>query len=49
VRPEDPVDDAIDMVGPGTRGQSDGEAGLGVSQDSHEAPQDAQHDEEDEG
>jgi hypothetical protein len=45
---EGAVDDALDMVGPGSWGQSDGEANVGVSQDSEQAPQDAQHDEDDE-
>jgi hypothetical protein len=44
-----PVDDALDMVGPGPRGQPDGEADVGVRQDSKQAPQDAQHDQHDEG
>jgi hypothetical protein len=47
--PKDPVDDALDMVGPGTRGQTDGEANVDVRQDSEQAPQDAQHDQDDEG
>ena len=49
MRAEHAVDDAVDMVGPGSRGQPDGEADVGVSQDSNETPQDAQHDEDDEG
>ena len=48
VRPQHAVDDAVDMVGPRSRSQSDGEADVGVSQDSKEAPQDAQHDQDDE-
>ena len=44
---QDSVDDAVDSVGPGSRGQSDGEADVGVSQDSEQAPQDAQHDQDD--
>ena len=47
-RPEDPVDHAVDLVGPRTRSQTNGEADVGVSQDSDQAPQDAQHDEDDE-
>lgn len=47
-RPEDPVDHAVDMVGPRPRSQTNGEADVGVSQDSDQAPQDAQHDEDDE-
>jgi hypothetical protein len=32
--PEDPVDHAVDMVRPRTRSQTDGEADVGVRQDS---------------
>jgi hypothetical protein len=46
---KDAVDHALDMVGRGSRGQSDGEADVGVRQDSEQAPQDAQHDQDDEG
>lgn len=46
---KNPVDDALDMVGPRSWSQTDGEADVGVSQDSKEAPEDAQHDEDDEG
>ncbi len=45
---EDAVDHAVDMVRPGPGGQSDGEADVVVSQDSEQAPQDAQHDQYDE-
>jgi hypothetical protein len=31
---EDAVDDAVDVVGPASGSQTDGEAGLGVSQDA---------------
>jgi hypothetical protein len=47
--PEDSVDHAVDMVGPRSWSQTDGEADLGVRQDSDQAPQDAQHDQDDEG
>src|SRR4051794_25715906 len=49
MRPEDAVDDAVDMVGARSGSQTDGEANVGVSQDSEQAPQDAQHDQDDEG
>jgi hypothetical protein len=45
---EHAVDHAVDTVGPRPRSQTDGEADVGVSQDSNQAPQDAQHDEDDE-
>ena len=47
VRPEDPVDHAVDMVGSGSRCQSDGEANLGVRQDSEQAQQKGEDDQDD--
>ena len=44
VRPEDPVDHAVDMVGPRSRSQTDGEANVGVRQDSGPAPNGARQD-----
>jgi hypothetical protein len=44
VRPEDPVDHAVDMVGPRSWSQTDGEANVGVRQDSGPAPNGARQD-----
>ena len=48
-RPQDAVDHALDMVGPRTRRQSDGEADVGVARTQISAPQDGQDDQDDSG
>ncbi len=44
VRPEDPVDHAVDTVGPRSWSQTDGEANVGVRQDSGPVPTGARQD-----